>query len=170
MRHSFELATILQLATIALTVLGGGLAIAAGDTVAAGSRYLIKGDTVYDQKLALTWRRCSIGQLWVEGAGCVGAIKVVPFDDAQREGDETWRVPTKEELASLIDENKGAKGQQPTIDEAVFPGMGLDRLWYWTSTAADDSLACYVDFFNGFSYYGGSRSAAYAVRLVRDGR
>lgn len=170
MRHSFGLAKGLRFATIVLTVSVAGLALAAGDTAAADSHYLIGGDTVYDQKLELTWQRCSVGQRWVAEAGCVGSIKVVPFDEAQREGNETWRVPTREELTSLIDENKGAKGQRPTIDEAVFPGMGPDRLWYWTSTTDDASRACYVDFFNGFSYYGGSRSAAYAVRLVRNGR
>ncbi len=169
MRHSFGLAKSLQFAAMVLTVSVAGLALAAWDAAAASSRYLINGDTVYDQKLELTWQRCSVGQRWVERAGCVGSIKVVPFDEAQREGDQTWRVPTKEELASLIDENKGAKGQKPTIDEAVFPGMGLDSLWYWTSTAVDGSRAYYVDFFNGFSYPGASRNAAYAVRLVRDG-
>ncbi len=86
------------------------------------SRYVIKGDTVYDKKTNLTWQRCSVGQRW-ERNGCTGNIERFTFDDAQKQGDRTWRVPTKEELASLIDENRRARGQKPMINVTAFPNM-----------------------------------------------
>jgi hypothetical protein len=167
MQHSFGFSKGLRLTPVVLiSLVVVGFAHAATDA----PRFSIQGDTIYDTKTGLTWQRCSVGRQWVERAGCVGRIKVMTFEDAQRQGDATWRVPTKEELASLIDRNKGAQGQKPTIDEMVFPDMSLDRLWYWTSTPSDPSLAYYVDFHAGFTYYGGYRSDTNAVRLVRGGQ
>ena len=92
---------------IILGIAGG--AHAAQNAPAANSRYVIQGDTVYDKKTDLTWQRCSVGQRWAEGKGCVGVIKTFTFDDAQRQGNGMWRVPTKNELGTLIDQNRGRR-------------------------------------------------------------
>ena len=138
-------------------------------TPAANSRYVIKGDTVYDTKTDLTWQRCSIGQRWVDGTGCVGEVKKFTYDDAQRQGDATWRVPTKDELATLIDYGRAGRKQRPAIDELAFPNT---LAWgYWTSTPYDATGGWLVHFDNGNSFYDGYYSSNIdAVRLVRGGQ
>jgi hypothetical protein len=146
---------------------------AAQDAPAANPHYLIQADTVYDKKTDLTWQRCSVGQRWTEGTGCVGVIKTFTFEDAQRQGNEMWRVPTKNELGTLIDQKRKTQGQPPTIDVDAFPGMDLKKLVYWTSTTdkADGvSLAWDVNFLVGDSKYYDFRSFTNAVRLVHSGQ
>ena len=140
---------------------------AAQEIPAANSRYVIKGDTVYDTKTDLTWQRCSVGQRWVEGTGCVGEVKLFTYDDAQRQGDAPWWVPTKGELATLIDQVQVQRGQRPTIDELAFPNT---LAWgYWTSTSYGAEGSLYVHFGRGTSYYN-DPSNTFAVRLVRGGQ
>lgn len=158
-----------------------GLSLIVGSVFAANStsttpkanpRYAIQGDTIYDKKTDLTWMRCSVGQKWVEGNGCVGVVKTYTFDAALRFQNGSWRVPTKEELATLIDRTRKAQQQKPAIDEGAFPDMDLEQLWYWTRTFTDDSGVWGVHFCDGSFidnfYYDRSRTSA--VRLVRDGK
>jgi hypothetical protein len=138
---------------------------------AANKPYVIKGGEVYDKKTGLTWQRCSEGQHWrADATGCVGIVKVYTFDDAQQLATGEWRVPTKEELLTLVDQNKA---QRPRIDEVAFPDMDKSILWYWTSTHGV-SGGWGVDFGDGHldNYYDGYflRSATVAVRLVRGGQ
>ena len=133
-------------------------------TPTANSRYVIKGDTVYDAKTNLTWQRCSVGQRWVEGKGCVGEVKLFSYEDAQRQRDAIWRVPTKDELATLIEHGPMQRKQWTTIDEGAFPNTLAAG--YWTSTPYDATYAWHVVFdFGSIAYW--YRSSAYAVRLVR---
>jgi hypothetical protein len=156
---------------VILGIAGG--AHAAQNAPVANPRYVIQGDTVYDKKTDLTWQRCSVGQQWAEGTGCVGVVKTFTFEDAQRQGDGTWRAPAKKELATLIDQKRKTQRQPPTIDVDAFPGMDLKKLVYWTSTTdkADGvSLAWDVNFLVGDSKYYDFRSFTNAVRLVRSGQ
>ncbi|HXA47150.1 MAG TPA: DUF1566 domain-containing protein [Burkholderiaceae bacterium] len=143
------------------------------------SRYELRGDTVYDVKTKLTWARCSVGQQWHEGKGCVGEVRPIQFPaavDLQKEG---WRLPTKAELSTLLDEEglgkhkkltiddlNQAKRQKPAIDVVAFPGMSDLLLSYWTSTSAEDDMVWTVYFGDG-SVGQSHQSAPYAVRLVR---
>jgi len=128
----------------------------------------IKYDTVYDAKTNLTWQRCSVGQHWAEGNGCVGEVKKFTFDDAQRLGDGTWRVPTKDELATLIDHGRVERNQSPTIDEVAFPNTPSE--YYWTSTTYDASDGWLVSFGGGGFFNNYFRIYPLAVRLVRSGQ
>ena len=69
---------------------------------AAHPRYVIKGDTVYDKQANLSWQRCSLGQRWVDGTGCVGTVERFDFRTAQQQASGTWRIPTKDELPTLV--------------------------------------------------------------------
>jgi len=139
------------------------------------SRYAINGGEVYDNKTNLTWARCSVGQKWVEGNGCVGDAGDFTFDEARSQASGSWRVPTREELETLFRtlevKYKGADPRPVTIDEAAFPNM--DHFWYWSSTPANDPLAWYVSFGSLDGYHGysgrGLRTETKAVRLVRSG-
>jgi hypothetical protein len=129
-------------------------------------RYEINGGEVYDKDQNLTWQRCSIGQKWQEGTGCTGIIKTFTFQDAQRQAEGNWRVPTGEELAGLID-----RGRQnfPTIDIEAFPDMNIDIPTYWSSTPSDSNRSLDVRFTNG-NVTDDINERRYAVRLVRNGK
>jgi hypothetical protein len=120
---------------------------------------------VYDTKTDLTWLRYSVGQDWVDGLGCIGVKKIFTFNEAQQQANEIWRVPSKSELSSIIEEYR-----DPTIDQDAFPDM-TEGLCYWTSTEDNDEYAWYVSL--GFSrgYVGArDRENTCAVRLVRSGK
>jgi hypothetical protein len=154
-----------------IVILGFGAGVQAVQSAPVdNARYVIKGEMVfYDKWTDLTWQRCSVGQRWVNGSGCVGMVKTFTFSDAQRQGQGMWRVPTKEELQTLIDYRRRANTEKPAIDETVFPDMDMARLVYWSSTAAGASDGWGVYFDNGYpgNY---DRSAPYSVRLVRGGQ
>ena len=133
-------------------------------TSAANPRYVIRGGEVYDKKTDLTWQRCSVGQYWVEGTGCVGIVKEFTFDDAQRNDRAGWRVSSKDELVTLHMPKTSIE-----IDEVAFPDMDPRYTWYWTSTPNGATFGWAVHFNSGsVDYYG--RSYTYAVRLVRGGQ
>ncbi len=129
------------------------------------SRYVIESGVVYDRKTDLSWQRCSAGQRWEDDLGCVGVIEQMTWDEATAKASDDWRLPTRDELATLI----SPTCKQPSINEEVFVDMDLRKLWYWTSTTSDEYLAWLVNFADGqFANY--DRSDVGAVRLVRTGQ
>jgi hypothetical protein len=130
------------------------------------SRYVINGETVYDKNSNLTWQRCSQGQHWSVAVGCVGLVEKISWDDAQNWANG-WRLPTKDELLTLV----ATECKNPSVNEAVFPGMDLTQLWYWTSTDYSASFAWAVDFGDGGTsgYAGHLHAYTLSVRLVRGG-
>jgi len=154
---------------IFLMMIGGVGSVFADNSPVANPRYVIHGDSVYDKKTDLTWARCSVGQRWEEGGGCVGSVNVYTFDHAQKQANGPWRVPTKEELMTLIDHNHADNPQRPMIDEVAFPNMDEKRLKYWTSTSLGSSAGWLLRFIDGHGD-GYLRGTAVAVRLVRSGQ
>jgi hypothetical protein len=132
----------------------------------AGQRFEIRGngDRVYDSQTKLIWARCSVGLTWKDGQ-CTGTTARFSFAEAQKQAGNGWRVPTKDELFSLVDPNR--KGF-PTIDTTAFPDMDELFPWYWTSTANGESIAWYVDFKDGYTSGFISMSSPFSVRLVRN--
>ncbi|HGE6027957.1 TPA: DUF1566 domain-containing protein [Vibrio cholerae] len=150
--------------------------------------------TVTDKKTGLVWMRCSQGQSW-DGKTCNGEAKGYKWHDATKlthnfAGSTAWRLPTVEELDSLVYCSKGRKPsarpngeyvrdtngeclgdnyQRPTINIRAFPNTLGDYYWSSSPHARSSSLAWYVYFGNGdvddFSKYG----YVYHVRLVRAG-
>ncbi len=130
------------------------------------------------------WKRCSEG---LSGDNCEdGEVKTYTWDDAMQRfknveyvGHADWRMPTIDELKTLVYCSKGRKDQEsgwcnegsarPTINQQVFPNTVAD--WYWSgSSFADLSVsAWYVYFSNGLSS-ASNRNNNYAVRLVRGGQ
>lgn len=129
------------------------------------SRYVIKGGEVYDTRTNLTWQRCSVGLHWTERSGCKGAAKKeFTFDEAQHQATKNWRIPNKDELASLVVE----KRKCPQIDLDAFPDM-IEGQWYWTSQPLTSKLGWDVHFDEGETYET-YRSDERMLRLVRSGR
>lgn len=132
----------------------------------AAPRFEVHGDEVYDAKNNLTWARCSVGLSWQNGE-CTGTTSRFTFDEAQKLAGKGWRVPTKDELASLINKDRE---EFPKIDTTAFPDMDIMFPWYWTSTPNGDTIAWYVDFSHGYTSGFISKSSPFSVRLVRDGK
>ena len=86
--------------------------------------YTDNGDgTVAHTPTGLIWKRCSEGQIWT-GSTCSGSATTYTWDGAMAltsnfAGNSDWRVPTEEELISLIDFTIPAPG--PTINTILFP-------------------------------------------------
>jgi hypothetical protein len=149
----------------------------------SGTRYAIRGETVYDKKTDLTWARCSVGQQWRDGIGCIGKVKKFSFEEAQKQGTNGWRVPTEKELLTIqLHFNKaqdlrpsGKLGniERPAIDIEAFPDMDLEELQYWTSTPSTQYRP-YNGMNVGFGYVSGSAEydgnhRHHPLRLVRSG-
>jgi hypothetical protein len=80
-------------------------------------------------------------------------------------GFKDWRMPSKEELYSIVDYSR----YNPAIDAAYFPNT--PNSWAWSSSpdAYDSYGAWIVDFSSGYGNYDG-KSGSYFVRLVRGGQ
>jgi hypothetical protein len=127
----------------------------------------------YDAKTDLTWARCSAGQSWVAHFGCFGVVKLLTWEDAQRQADSPWRLPTKDELLTLVD--KSAKGPLK-INADTFPDMNRAIPAYWTgdqdeaNSRPDMTMMFGVYFEQGVA--GGliPSGTLAAVRLVKSGK
>ncbi len=151
--------------------------------------------TAYDKKTNLTWMRCSIGQTW-DGQTCLGGAQTFSWDDAMKlkhnlAGSNAWRLPTVEELDSLVYCSKGRKEsarpegrfimdadgechgddyQKPTIDISAFPNMPkYPRYWSSSPSVYNSDSAWHVHFSNGSVFYNGKGRSGH-VRLVRAGQ
>jgi hypothetical protein len=156
------IASIILLATLAASLARAASACFTG--AAPPPRYEIHDGEVYDTQTHLTWQRCSVGQRWSGERGCVGVIHQMSWQEATQQANARWQLPSKDELASLIDSDCGS----PAIDERAFPDMELMKLWYWTGTR-EGALAWYVAFGGGTMRAGGPLELS-SVRLVRRGR
>lgn len=134
------------------------------------SRFILnnKGEA-FDRETELTWQRCSAGTTFKESAGCVGSPKLMTLADAidfASQKGEGWRVPTIEELYSLVEHDQ----DNPAINTAVFPSVkgSSEGAPYWTVTAIEDlpMLTYFVDFMSG-RVDGHTQGFSMAVRLVR---
>ena len=161
--HLFGLAIV---ASVASATSAWAACDPAKASLTPASRYAVKGAEVYDTKTNLTWSRCSVGQRWQDGKGCVGKVKTFVWTDALKQAKGGWRMPTKDELAGLT----SPTCRHPAVNDEVFPGMDADKMAYWSSMDYGAHYAWAVHFDdhnNNYGYYGGR---PLAVRLVRDGK
>lgn len=121
----------------------------------SSARFIDNGDkTVTDTKTGLTWQKTDDG-------------KARTWKDAKKYCEEIslpgkgWRMPTREELESILDLTR----YNPAIDP-IFEGAKSD--WYWSSTAHADytDYAWFVLFYHGYVSCS-SRDSLCFVRAVR---
>ena len=136
--------------------------------VAADPRFVPRGAEVLDTTTGLTWARCSIGQHWRAGAGCVGAAEKMTFAEAQIQANLNWRLPTAEELTTLrtATGHTRANGAVHYMDEEAFP-PSTEESSYWSSSGVTPVDGVAVTFFDEHPAFITNRLELYAVRLVK---
>lgn len=135
---------------------------------------IAKDAEVRDTKTGLIWRRCALGQTWQTTKGCVGEIALMrraEVDENVRLLGGGWRLPTVDELLTLID----ARCQEPVINTKIFgkvrdmTGEGANYLTasvYLEGDALIPALFYTVDLLNG-GVDAHTKGFVGAVRLVR---
>jgi hypothetical protein len=133
--------------------------------------------TALHAKTGLIWSRCSMGQVWKDGA-CAGTATKHDFTGAFEQakqantahylGFSTWRLPTYEELQAILEFHCS----NPTINEGVFPNTPSS--WYWSASSYSEfpHYGQPVDFGNGTDdiFFKITYEAhPFPVRLVRNG-
>lgn len=116
-------------------------------------RFEVDNGVIFDNQTGLMWMQSPLDNLFTWGEACTIKHSFGGFDD--------WRLPTIEELTSIIDYSK----DNPSID-GVF--WFVDKNYFWSSSpdVGNANYAWYVNFSNGSvnNYY---RNNAFPVRLVR---
>jgi hypothetical protein len=127
------------------------------------------GTEVADSTTNLVWRRCAEG---LSGPTCSGKLSRFKYGAAKADAErlakndaKAWRIPSKDELVSLLDKTVKKK---PLINIQAFPKTPSDLFWA-TRAGTDDNLnAGLVSFANG-RVSGNTGEKAFPLRLVRAG-
>ncbi len=131
------------------------------------SLYTDHGDgTVTDEATGLMWQKCSLGQ---SGSSCTGTALRFTWQAALAvannntgSGYTDWRLPNKNELASLLED----ACYNPAINETVFPATLSSVYWSSSPYAYNINYAWIVYSGSGsVDYY--NKSVSFYVRLVR---
>lgn len=139
----------------ALLILAGlamsGCGEASDKIVKLEERYRVigAGEVIEDKVTGLHWQRCSVGQEW-DGTTCTGSFVDLSWWDALEQEVDGWRLPTAEELNSIVFcSNTGIFGPDnmstcsfgdivPTLHPDAFPTNGehpVRHFNFWTSTS-----------------------------------
>lgn len=121
------------------------------------NRFTDNGDnTITDSKTGLTWMKEDDGK----ERNHKDAIAYCENNEAKLPG-EGWRLPTVEELFSLIDFSRHHPAMDPMFKVPEYP-------WYWSSTPyAYGSGSAWVVYFDDGSVGWGSIGSECCVRPVR---
>lgn len=123
------------------------------------------------KRYRLMWMRCAVGQSWQSGH-CIGTAKSLSYAEALAVADTTialgyndWRVPSQEELVSIVEQGC----TEPAINQTVFPDTPAS--WFWTSSSMPgrSGYALGVHYGEGFADYYYKQSGL-QLRLVRFAR
>jgi hypothetical protein len=125
----------IDISGIAKDMLAVGYEPAKKKITASGERFIDnKNSTITDTKTGLIWiknphtdlpKEFKSGMPWQQA---IGVCKDLNFA-----GHKDWRLPTIEELISIIDWEAGAKSNESTINTKFFPDTKTS--WYWTITS-----------------------------------
>jgi hypothetical protein len=142
---------------LSLTIMSiaGFVAERAGADAPPG-RYVVSTNSVRDTKTGLVWQR-NVDAETQNSAGAGSYCVALVID-----GEVDWRVPTLEELQSLVDYTRVS----PAMDTNAFPAAPPDTFWSSTALAGSMDSSWYVDFKDG-AMYGGPASDMRRIRCVR---
>ena len=151
------------------------------------AQYYERGNTVDDLVQGITWLRCSLGQRWnPDIEQCTGDAQRLNFDEIRQAIDQAnaqlggeWRLPTREELRSLIC-TRCAEDPDPEVDPEVgrplpamidtetFPNTAAEPYWTSDKNWMAPRNRWSVNFMTGKSYARFFPEQRLAVRLVKD--
>ncbi len=123
-------------------------------------------EIVPDKATQLTWQACSIGQVRIKGKGCQGNVTTMEWSAAKSTESSEWRLPTQDELKTIIDKYRDREKLVPRI-AAAFPIGDTAKLKYWTAETAGKNEAWFVNFGLGPITGTANKSNLFAVRLVK---
>ena len=123
------------------------------------ARFIDNGDgTVTDTKTGLMWEKegCKKSLIWNDAIASCNTLNLI-----KSRGYNDWRLPTIEELFSIVDYSRH--------DPAIDPVFECKSYGYWSSTtsAALPSYAWFVNFYSGYVNHF-DKAYNYYVRAVRN--
>lgn len=118
-------------------------------------QYAVVNGTVFDANTKLTWERTLSSGLvtWSQANDYCANLSFAGGG---------WRMPTIQELQTLIDESRS----EPAIDDIIFPDTPLSYAWSKTPVSGAVGPRWRVNFYDGFVNAGGMNST-HTVRCVR---
>ncbi|ABM23526.1 MULTISPECIES: DUF1566 domain-containing protein [Shewanella] len=136
------------------------------------SEFTDNGDgTVTHLTTGLIWQRCSLGQTW-DGSYCIDnattynwPASALQAKDNLFAGYSDWRLPNKNELASIIE----YRCHHPAINSQIFPNTSPSGYWSSSHSSNYGNHTSWIVEFNSGSVYLDVRFHYYHVRLVRGG-
>ena len=149
--------------TVLLCLLGAGSCVAQSSYSYSADESNSPNALVISSKTALTWRRCSEGQIFSAGT-CLGSASTFTHEQAlaYAKTQVGWRLPSVKELASVVD----IKAIGPAINGTAFPATPSYNSWASSPYAGSADYAWVVHFGDG-SVSVDSRSSTAHLRLVR---
>lgn len=139
------------------------------------ARFTVGADSVTDLATGLVWKRCAEGLggsgcatgtalsgTWAEALARVATVNAAPATLGAGSGD--WRLPNRNELASLVER----KCVAPAINASVFPGTPAQSFWSSSPYALSAGFTWFVDF-NAGDVGPAPKTGVKNIRLVRAG-
>lgn len=137
----------------------------------------IYGDgTVTHNKTGLMWQRCSEGQFYING-DCYGSAIMFTWAGAlqraaavnaggagERHGYTDWRLPNKNELESIVEQ----QCVNPAINVTLFPNTGASG--FWSSSPGANFSRGWAVYFSSGGVDGANDFTNFNARLVRGGQ
>ncbi len=127
--------------------------------------------TVTHNTTGLIWMRCLLGQTWSDTT-CNGTAQIYQWWGALQMADSytfagysDWRLPNKNELASIIEE----ACHDPAINTLAFPVWERSIVWS-SSPSAGNSNSAWLAVFDDGRVATNDKKNSYYVRLVRGGQ
>ena len=139
----------------------GGQSVDATGLFTPTSDFIDKGDgTVLHKRTNLTWKRCAEGQSWMVST-CTGTARTYTWTDAKALSTGGWRLPTRNELQTIIEWARTA----PAVNATIFPNIPTTAFWSSSAYLGNSNWAWYVNFGSGndHAYY---KTNLLNVRLV----